>query len=118
MKLILESREADHVKVACEGNLTVMPSTGQGDDLQQVVGANCFQQMVLLNMARTDYVDSSGISWLLVTHGRFVESGGNLVVHSATPRVRGTFELLRLPTVLHLARDEAGARALLTGGKS
>src|SRR5438132_1007382 len=94
MNLILEGREADHVKVACQGNLTVMPSTGQGDGLKQVVGADCFEQRVLLNMAGTNYVDSSGVSWLLVTHSRFVDGGGKLVIHSAPPRVRETFDLL------------------------
>lgn len=118
MKLILLGYESDHVRIACEGNMTVLPPTGQGDGLKQVIGPDCFQKTVLLNMARTEYVDSSGISWLLVTHGRFVEAGGKLVIHSLPAQVRDTFELLRLPTVLHLARDEAGARALITGGKS
>ena len=67
------------------------------------------------DLAGVDYIDSSGVSWLLVLHSRLQGGGGRLVVHSATPRVRTTFDLLNLGTVLHLARDEAEARTMARG---
>lgn len=118
VKLILRNSEGDVVQVACEGNMTLLPPTGQGDSLRDVAGNDCFKQKVLLDMARTDYIDSSGVSWILVVHSRFIECGGRLVLYSLSTRVRGTFDLLRLSTVLHLAADESAARALLGTGKA
>ena len=89
MKLTLRGREAGLVLAACRGSMTLLPPSGPGDALKQVLGSDAFRQTVLLDLAGVDYVDSSGVSWLLVAHSRFAEEGGRLILHSAVPRVRG-----------------------------
>jgi anti-anti-sigma factor len=115
MKLTLRGHEGGLLLAACEGSMTLLPPTGPGDALKQVLGSDVFQQTVLLDLGGVDYIDSSGVSWLLVAHSRFAEQGGRLILHSAPPRVRETFALLRLETVLALADDEAAARARAGG---
>jgi anti-anti-sigma factor len=116
MKLVVQDREGDVVRIACAGSMTLIPPTGQADLLRDVAGPDCFRQTVRLSLADTDYVDSSGISWLVVLHGEFLKAGGRLIVHSIPPRVREMFDLLRLSTLLHLAGDEE-AQPLSAGGK-
>jgi anti-anti-sigma factor len=115
MKLILKAREGDVIHLAWQGSMTQMPAGGHLEAVRQVVGADCHDQTVLFDLARVDYMDSSGISWVLVLHSRFVEGRGRLVLHSATPRVCATFDLLHLGAVLTLAGDVDAARALVGG---
>ena len=76
-----------------------------------------YGKKLLLNLAQTDFVDSAGVSWLLVCHKRCREAGGQLVIHSLTPMVRQVLGVLRLDQVFQLADDPARARALLDGAK-
>jgi anti-anti-sigma regulatory factor len=71
----------------------------------------------LIDLEQTSFIDSSGISWMLICHKHFVQGGGQVVFHSAPPLVQHTLGLLRLNLVLHLASDEDAARAMLQEGK-
>jgi anti-anti-sigma factor len=115
MQLNFQGQEGNLVRVAGRGTMTLLSPPDQSDAVKQALGPDFAGHCVLFDLAGVDYIDSSGISWLLVLHSRLAENGGRLIVHSAPQRVGATFELLSLATVLHIARDEAGARALARG---
>jgi anti-anti-sigma factor len=115
MKLKLVTGEGPVARVACEGKLTEELGTYPENPLGPLLGPDGYRRTVLLDLGRTDYVDSSGISWLIVAHKQFTAAGGRLVVHSATGPVESVFGLLRLPEVLNVAADEQTALALAEG---
>jgi anti-anti-sigma regulatory factor len=55
------------------------------------------------------------VGWLIGLHKKFQQAGGRLILHSVPPLIDQLFRLLKLPAVLHMAGDEAAARALAGG---
>src|SRR5262245_48521974 len=112
MQLTVVSDDQDIVRVKCEGQIsqsTFQPGT---DPLERLLGPSVFTRKVLLNLEKTEYIDSSGISWLIVCHKNFLKHGGRLVLYSVPPMVDQALKWLRMPLILHLAEDEAAARQL------
>jgi anti-anti-sigma factor len=93
------------VKLQFEGDLT-SHSLLSGDPLAKILGTTAFVGPLLLGMGGVSFVDSAGIGWLLGTHRRLEAAGGKLVLHSVNPRVEQMFSLVRLSTVMYIARDE------------
>lgn len=117
MKLTLLSIEKDGtIRVATDGNITTADfDPGAKNPLENVLGENWFSSRVLLNMEKTDYIDSSAIGWLINSHKHFKDGSGALVVHSVQPSVRQILELLKIGRVVPLAKDEAEARKMALG---
>ena len=115
IKLTLLSDDGGLVRVAAEGQISQTRLAGEGNPLEGLLGATCFSRKVLLNLERTDYIDSSGISWLIVNHKHFQQGGGMMVLYSLPPRVSQVLEFCRMNTVLRMAADEPAARALALG---
>jgi anti-anti-sigma factor len=118
MKLIVISQSEQMTCVACEGTVTLLPVGQQRKSFEQLLGTSCFARTVLLDLSATDYLDSSGISWLILSHKHFREAGGRLVIHSVPPLLQRILKLLRLFSVLNLAADERAARELVAGPRS
>lgn len=112
MKLTVISRDEQAIHVGCEGTVTLIPAGRQRAVFEDLLGPGCFARVVLLDVARMDYMDSSGISWLVLSHKYFVQEGGLLVIHSLPPALRRIADMMHLSSVLHLAVDEPAARAL------
>jgi anti-anti-sigma factor len=106
------------IRLSCEGEITQQTIPPGQDPLEQAVGAGGFSSVVLLNLEKTHYIDSSGISWLLIRHKHFLQAGGRLVLHSVPPLVDQVLRLLKMYLVLNIAADEAAALALVSEGKS
>src|SRR5262249_45999204 len=87
MKLTLVSDDGGVLLVRCEGQVGQRRFQADGTPLENLLGPDCYHRPVLLNLERTDWIDSSGISWLIVSHKRFLQCGGALVLHSLPPRV-------------------------------
>ena len=68
---------------------------------------------VLLDLSKADYLDSNGVSWLIIAHKHFVQAGGRLILHSLPRRLQDTVDLLRLPSILDIVANETAARGLL-----
>ena len=85
------------------------------DPLEGRLGDRGYARLVILNLARAEYIDSSGLALALVWHRRFLEAGGKLVLHSTPTHVMDTIRILRMDRVLHLAKDESAALALARG---
>jgi anti-anti-sigma factor len=114
MNLSLVSSTNSVCCLACSGEVTMLDVQGR-DPLEPLLGPDGFGRPVLLDMGRTTYMDSAAVGWLLGLHKKFNRAGGRLILHSIPPLVDQMFQLLKLPTVLHVAGDEAAARALAEG---
>lgn len=117
MKLSLVSIDpAGFVRVASNGNITSSDlHLDQNNPMSSILGDNWRTHRVLLDLGKTDFIDSSAIGWLIETDKGFREGGGRLVVHSLTPRVRQVMDLLKIDRALNLATDEPSARQVLLG---
>lgn len=72
-------------------------------------GNDIYDKQVLLNLEAVKHIDSTGVEWLLASHKQFQETGGRLVLHSATPTVSQLLKMMRMHLVLNLANDEKSA---------
>jgi len=118
MKLSLVSIEKNGVvRVAAEGNITTQDfqSPDNKNPLEKLLGVTWFTNKVMLNLDRSDYIDSSAIGWLIGSQRAIKEGGGMLVVHSIRPSVRQILDLLKIGKVVPLVADEAEARRLVSG---
>ncbi len=109
MELKLISEEERISKVATQGRITQESIQPDVDLLLELLGDDAYQGTILLDLSRSDYMDSSGVSWLLERHKRCRESGGRLVIHSVAPTIQHILKILRMDRVFHLADTEADA---------
>jgi len=117
MQLTLSKSDNDVVHVHCDGSITQEGFKPGTDPLEELLGANCYNKKVLLNLEHTHYIDSSGVGWLMGRNKQFRQSGGRLILYSIPPMVGQVLQLLRMGMVLELASDEATALARVTGEK-
>jgi anti-anti-sigma factor len=117
MKLTVVSSEPSLLRVRLDGQITMMETQEVDRQLEDALGSAGYRQRVLFDLENTTFIDSSGISWLLICHKHFVQAGGKIVFHSAPPLVQQTLNLLRLNLVLNLAPNEDAARAIALEGK-
>jgi stage II sporulation protein AA (anti-sigma F factor antagonist) len=115
MKLSLIADEGDVVHVRCEEEITNVYPRGDREPLESLLGPAGLKRKVLLNLEQVTFLDSSGISWLLIRHKHIKEHGGRLVLYEVPQLVLQMLEFLRLPQVLFIATNEAAARALAAG---
>lgn len=95
------------------GDITANGRMQQPADLfLNVYGEDIYKQRVMVNMAKTTHVDSTGIEWLLNCHKRFQEQGGKLVLHNLSPATQKLFQMMRMHLVLNIASDENSAKSL------
>src|SRR5262249_32188221 len=113
MKLTMISRDERIVRLACEGHLTAPSLDGESDPLEGALRPEDFRRTVLIDLGRSRYINSSGISWLIESQRRFRTAGGRLVLHSLTAPVSTVARLTHLESVLPLAADEGAARDLV-----
>lgn len=100
------------VRCQTEGSITQDRFDPTREPLAQTLGEDVYSKKVLLGLEGSNFVDSSGVNWLLRCHKRFRQSGGKLVLHSASPLVNQTLRVLKLDRVFFLADDLAAAREL------
>jgi anti-anti-sigma factor len=70
---------------------------------------------LLLDLSEADFIDSSGLSWLLVWHKRYNTAKSKLILHSIPPMVLDVLRMMRLDQVFNVATDEAAALEMLEG---
>jgi anti-anti-sigma factor len=85
------------------------------ESLVELLGPRGYARRVLMSLAQTRFIDSAGLSWMVVCHKRFCQGGGKLVLHSITPEIFELLKMMRLDLALYLADDEAAARELVQG---
>jgi anti-anti-sigma factor len=118
MRLKIVKDDGTLLHVACEGEISwEQGGAPAADPLLQLLGPEGCRRKVLLDLEKTTYINSSGLSWLLVCHRHFQKDGGILVIHSVAPIVKQVIDFVNLHTILHFAPDEPSARALALGEK-
>jgi anti-anti-sigma factor len=111
MKFTQVSADNGATCLACEGQITQREFQANEDPLHDLLGNSGYSGAVLLDLEKTDYIDSSGIGWLLSTHRRFLRDGGQLILHSVPPMVFQVVRLMRLDKVLNIQPDLALAKS-------
>ena len=115
MKLTMVSIDDDITRIQTEGDITQMDFRAGTDVLCNLLGADCYKRKVLLSLEKTSYIDSTAVGWIIRCHKHCKEAGGKFVIHSISPSVLQLLRLLHMPAILHMAENDAAARALAVG---
>jgi anti-anti-sigma factor len=104
------------IRVASSGSITAAAAHFLGKNpLESILGATWSANRVLIDMSRTDFIDSAAIGWLIATAREFSRRGGRLAVHSVTPRVRQMLYLMKIVQLVPLLSDVVSARRFING---
>ena len=118
MNLTLLSDDGTLVRLQAEGQISQNAFHDGTDPLGPLLApVGGFARKVMINLDRATFLDSSGISWLVVSHKNFQQHGGVLVLHSVPPRIHQVLQFCRMDRLLKMADDETAAEALARGGK-
>src|SRR5207237_79089 len=100
MQLSIVSLDEGLFRVRSEGDISLIDQIRSNNPLEKLLGQGCFSRKILLNMEKSAYIDSSGVSWLIKCHKLCQAEGGKLVRHLG---------LVRLLTILP---SEMGKRCM------
>lgn len=115
MQLVKQLEEAGVFHVAVLGEVSQKNLNSEQDPLADLLGPDCYQARVLLNLHGVEVLDSSGVGWLLACHRRFRTGGGTLVLHSLSPFARDVLKVLNMHLLFKMAEDERSARKFVQG---
>ncbi|HXE54777.1 MAG TPA: STAS domain-containing protein [Tepidisphaeraceae bacterium] len=115
--LSLVSVEKDGcIRVASQGDITASEAPlGGKNPFESLLGDNWAGNRVVLDLSRTDFLDSMAIAWLIASAKQFRAVGGSFAVHSICPRARQMLDLLKIGRVVPIVPDEAAARKFISG---
>jgi anti-anti-sigma factor len=117
MKLSQIADDGTLLHVRCEGPVSLAGLTPHSDLLAEVLGPAYAARKVLLDMERTEFIDSAGVGWLIGNHKRFTAGGGVLVLYSVPPRIMQVLQILSMHLVFNIAANVVSARAVALGEK-
>jgi anti-anti-sigma factor len=118
MKIRLRSEEAAGVcQIRAEGEIRSVEEPRDLREIEEILGPQCYRRKVLLDLERTPYIDSSGVSWLVHLHKSSQTAGRMLILYSVPPAVTAVLRLLGMQKYLNLVADERAARDLALRGK-
>lgn len=69
-------------------------------------------QKLLVDLKKVNYIDSSGLATFVELFQKMKKGGGKLILFNLTQPVRSVFEIAKLDSIFHLARDQEEALAL------
>ncbi len=115
MKLTIHSDNGDVLHLRVAGRIAMATIGDQADVIPNVLDQRGYGRSVLLDLSEAEYIDSGGVSWLVITNKRFNEADGKLVIHSIPAVVLDIFKMMRLDRVFNLTDAEPAALALLQG---
>src|SRR2546430_17528062 len=100
----------------CWATVSLRVSGPSEDPLGELLGTPCFARTVLLDLADTQEIDTSGVVWLARTSDAFHQHQGKLIMHSVPAVVRRTLDVLHITSSLCIVHDEAEALHLIQQG--
>jgi hypothetical protein len=74
-----------------------------------LLGPHCYRQRVILNLERSDGVDTSGLMWLVRVATKFASGGGRLAVYNFSANFRNMLDVLGMSGSVALATSEPTA---------
>ena len=102
-------------RVSIAGRIVQSDLDEQRAALDRLLSPGESARPMLLDLSAADFIDSSGLSWLLVWHKRYNSAKSKLVLHSIPPMVLDVLHMMRLDLVFNIAADERAAREMLQG---
>jgi anti-sigma B factor antagonist len=115
MKIENVSHDNGLTSIRVEGNVTQSVVSSFGDPFRDQLGVDIYQRTLVVDMGGVDWLDSSGIGWLLSCLKKFRQSGGRLILHSVPAPVHDVFKVLNLQTTFEIVADAAAAESLTRG---
>lgn len=115
MQLSIHADDGNFLRMRLKGRVTQKELPTHEDLFVEQIGPNAYHRRVLLDMQESEFLDSSGVSWLLVAHKKFRDQGGRLVLHSLPPLVSNVLKVLRMNQILTLAETEQAALKVVQG---
>lgn len=103
MELSIVEDTPEKVRLAVRGKVNFREVSPTSDMFSEMLGESIYARPVWLDMSGVDYIDSSGIGWLITCHKRFRQAGGRLVLHSLSPIVSNVMKVLKLERLLEFA---------------
>jgi anti-sigma B factor antagonist len=100
--------QGDAVHVTLLGELDISNATRLEDDLRRVEAGN--PSLLVLDLSRLDFMDSTGLRLLIGTDARARESGRRLVLIRGNEMVQRVLRVTRLDERLEIV-DDPGALA-------
>lgn len=113
MELKLARSEGNVVRMEVQGKITRDGWPASRDPIGDIFGDEVYARPVLLNLARSLYIDSTGVEWLLMCHRKFEDRGGLLLLHSANPMTMQLLKMMRMDLVLNICDDESSAMQIV-----
>ena len=113
MKLHRLASQAGLTRLESSDDITLLDFQDGTNPLDVVLGPDEFAGTVLLGLAQSSYIDSTGVGWLIQCNARFERAGGRLLLHSISPMINHCFRVLGMYDVLHIADSEATALKLV-----
>lgn len=105
-----------HIQVRKNSDIPVIDLTGEVDAYTSARFREMMIEIIedggvslIVNMARVEYIDSSGLGALVGGLKRASEHGGRILIVCDRPQVRKVFEITGLEKVFPLYEDEGGA---------
>jgi anti-sigma B factor antagonist len=108
---VVRRGDAD-AEIRLRGRVTGDALAESKDSMASLVGDGAYRGRLFIDMAAADFLDSSGIGWLLEQHRQCLQSGGMMILHSIPPMVNRVMQLMNLHRAFHIAADPDAARTL------
>ena len=106
MQLRFVADDGNVLRCRTESKIAEDTFTPGRDELAEMFGSDVYHRRIVIDLASSSMINSSGIGTLVHLHRLFDEGGGRLVLHYATPLVEKTLKVLNLYQVFHMACDE------------
>lgn len=114
MHLTLENQANGIYQLTLSGKISQNSTNSYSEQLDCLIGVANLNQKILVSLQKTEYIDSSGIGWLLALDKKIRAAGGQLILHSVPNDVQQVFGIMKLGKVLKIARDKQHAHSLAT----
>jgi anti-anti-sigma factor len=114
LNMTVANDDGDVVVVHCEGDINQIYFQ-IGNPLERLLGCMTFTRKVIINFEKVNFLDSSGLSWLVACNRRFQQQGGRLILSGIPPRVMQVLQFCRMDQHFTIADDLFSARSQLVG---
>lgn len=115
LNIELKPGSEEYMSVLLSGKISKDGWMPNWDPFLERFGDQFYSKPVMVNLSNVNYVDSTGVEWLLACHTRCCRSGGTLVLHSPSPMASQLFRMMRMDLALNIAETETEAIAKVKG---
>jgi anti-sigma B factor antagonist len=104
--MTINTREVNHVVIVdIDGRITLGEELSKlRDTVRQLISGD--KKKIVLNLAKVDYIDSSGVGELVSSYTAVKNAGGELKLMSLSKRVDEILNVTKLYTVFDIKDDE------------